>query len=311
MQPPGHGRSHGSPDASGSATSASESRRDLPDSSLAGRGPLPDTQWQPQRPLLPAAPGRVAIIVDDVGYNDGALDGFAEVDFPLTFSVLPQLDDSRRLARACAAAGFEVMLHLPMQPRNSDLDPGPGCVMVEMTDDEIAELVERNLTSVPGAVGANNHMGSLATADERVITAALSVLRRHGLFFVDSLTTGGSVAEEAAAEVGIPYAERSVFLDTNFTPEPTTTEEFCEAAQERVQQLGRIAQRRGSAIGICHYRPQTAQMLGLILPALEESGVAVVSVSNVMSGASRSVSPTRPGAAPRAEPGTHEPARDR
>jgi len=207
---------------------------------------------------------------------------FKAVGYPLTFSVLPQLDDSRQLARAGAAAGCEVMLHLPMEPTGSESNPGPGCVMVDMTDREISALVAADLATVPGAVGVNNHMGSRATANRRVMAAALSTLRHQGLFFVDSLTTGASVADDVAGEAGVPYAQRSVFLDTNFAGDIGSVEQFLEAAQERVQQLGTIAQRRGAAIGICHYHPRTAEMLARLLPALEESGVRVVSISDLV-----------------------------
>jgi hypothetical protein len=229
----------------------------------------------------------VAIIVDDVGYDPRTLADFEALGYPLTFSVLPQLDDSPRLARACAAAGFEVMLHLPMEPTRSELNPGPGCVMVDMTDSEVSALVAADLATVPGAVGVNNHMGSRATADRRVMRAVLSTLRRQGLFFVDSLTTRASVAEEAAAEVGVPYGRRSVFLDTSFARDTGSAEQFFEAAQERVQQLGAIAQRRGAAIGICHYHPRTAEMLRRLLPALQESGVKVVTISDLVGGTPR------------------------
>lgn len=267
--------------------------------------------WQPRRPLLPSGGGQVAIIVDDVGYGDDALKDFVAVGSPLTFSVLPQLADSGQLARACSAAGFEVMLHLPMQPRNSRLNPGPGCVMVDMPDEEIADLVERNIESVPGAVGANNHMGSRASADHRVMTAALSALRRHRMFFVNSVTTGSDIPADVASALGMPYAERSVFLDTNFSPEPATTEEFLEAAQGRMEQLGRAAQRQGAAIGICHYHPRTAEMLKALLPALKESGLSIVPVSLVVASRSRGGLRAPPSGGPERSPRPYEPARDR
>lgn len=226
----------------------------------------------------------MAIIVDDVGYEAQPLDDFIALRRPLTFSILP-VEGSRELAAACAAAGFDVMLHLPMQPRRAAPNPGPGCITVDMTDREIAAQVERDLAAVPGALGVNNHMGSRATADSRVMTEALSALRARGLFFVDSITTGASVGEETAARLGVPHAARDVFLDTNFEAEPKTTEEFINDASERMRQLGGIARRRGAAIGICHYHARTAQMLGRLLPQLEQAGFQLVPVSTLVSAA--------------------------
>lgn len=268
-----------------------------------------ETRWQPARPLLPSGSGRVAIIVDDVGYDTDEMKDFAALDYPLTFSILPGVPGSRELARECAASGFQVMLHLPMEPLNSRLNPGPGCIMVDMTDEQIAALVEEHVADVPQAVGVNNHMGSRATADARVMRAVLSVLRRRGLFFVDSLTTGSSVAPEVAAELGVPYAARSVFLDTSFSPEPADAAKFFDSAQERMRQLGGLAQRRGAAIGICHYHSQTARMLGYLLPELKRAGVEVVSVSQLV-GSARPRPATTP-RGPERPPRSYEPAEAR
>jgi polysaccharide deacetylase 2 family uncharacterized protein YibQ len=308
---PTHARRRQASDDSGpGAPAGSESTGDEATSPAPHGGSAQAPGWQPRRPLLPSGEGQIAIIVDDVGYDDDALEDFLAVGYPLTFSVLPQLDDSGRLARACSAAGFEVMLHLPMQPLNSRLNPGPGCITVDMDDREIDDLVEKNLDTVPGAVGANNHMGSRACADRRVMTAALSALRRHGLFFVNSMTIGSEVPADVASALGVPYAERSVFLDTNFSPEPATTQDFLEAAQGRMEQLARAAQRHGAAIGICHYHPRTADMLKALLPAVKESGVKIVPVSQIVAGSEAGLrAPASGGSGRSLRP--YEPARDR
>ena len=66
---------------------------------------------------------------------------------------------------------------------------------------------------MPGAVGVNNHMGSAATADPRVMRAVARVLARRGLFFVDSRTTTATVAERVVREEGVLSVSRRVFLD--------------------------------------------------------------------------------------------------
>jgi polysaccharide deacetylase 2 family uncharacterized protein YibQ len=241
---------------------------------------------QPESGSAPAA-GRVAIIVDDVGYDPQPLNDFIALGRPLTFSILP-VKGAAELSAAGAAAGFDVMLHLPMQPRRPTANPGPGCITVDMTEAQIAAQVAHDLAEVPGALGVNNHMGSRATADARVMTEVLTALRARGLFFVDSVTTGASVGAEIAARLAVPHAARDVFLDTNFESEPNTTEELINNARARVQQLGDIARRRGFAIGICHYHPRTAEMLARLLPQLEQSGVELVKVSSLVTAAAPS-----------------------
>ena len=84
--------------------------------------------------------------------------------------------------------------------------------MVDLDDDEIRKRVRSYLEILPKAVGANNHMGSRATQDERVMSAVLDELKAAGLFFVDSRTIATSVAYQLAREKLIPTAKRDMFL---------------------------------------------------------------------------------------------------
>src|SRR6185436_2800697 len=93
------------------------------------------------------------------------------------------------------------------------MQPGPGVVLRSQSEEQITQTVEADLASVPGAVGVNNHMGSAATADDRVMRAVVRVLARRGLFFLDSRTTGATVAREAARKERVPAVSRRVFLD--------------------------------------------------------------------------------------------------
>ena len=41
----------------------------------------------------------------------------------------------------------------------------------------------------------------------------LTELKHRGLLFLDSRTIGNSVGDKVAAQVGVPFAQRDVFLD--------------------------------------------------------------------------------------------------
>jgi len=241
----------------------------------------------PARPASPAAPAptptrppepgfRCAIIIDDVGYSKAALQAFLDLDLPLNFAVLPQLALSKWAAQTAAGAGHTVMLHLPMEPE----DPsqirfmGPGGVLTEMPDDEIEARVIEDLESLGAPAGLNNHMGSKATADARVMKAVMRVLKDRGLFFVDSLTTGRSAAAETAREAGVPVGARDVFLDTDVDGQ--------QGIRERILALIEQAEREGSAIGIGHARPGTARALGAAKDEFARRGVRLVSAGDLV-----------------------------
>jgi len=125
---------------------------------------------------------------------------------------MPKEPYTQAIAQDAAAAGKGVMMHLPMEPL-SQQDPGPGKITTEMTDAQIVAQVQDDLRRVPLATGVNNHEGSKASSDQRVMRDVVSVLLAAGLFFIDSRTSAQSVAAPVAAQAGLRTASRDVFLD--------------------------------------------------------------------------------------------------
>ncbi|MEJ5358422.1 MAG: divergent polysaccharide deacetylase family protein, partial [Desulfobacterales bacterium] len=204
---------------------------------------------------------RVALIIDDIGYDRPLAEKLIALEAPLTFSVLPHSPHQKALARLAHERGREVLLHLPMEPLEYPaIQPGPGALLSSMTPDQLLEEVERNLQAVPYVRGVNNHMGSRLTADPDRMNQVFSVLRRHGLFFVDSRTTEESACSSAARLFQVPFARRDVFLDHR--PEP-------EFIRRQMAALVRQARRQGEAIAIAHPHPATYEVLREELPRLK------------------------------------------
>jgi polysaccharide deacetylase 2 family uncharacterized protein YibQ len=210
------------------------------------------------------------VIFDDAGYSLRTAREVFALPRPVTVSVLPDLPFSTPIAEEAAQRGVQVLLHLPVQPENPDLDAGPGRITVDMTDDAIARTVAADFTAVPGAVGLNNHMGSRGTADPRVMRAVLRVVKTRRQFFVDSLTSPRSVAAETARTMGVPAAVRTVFLDTR------NEDDYVRA---QFHALIQAAQRRGQAIAIGHVGKVTARVFREMIPEFDEAGIQFVRVS--------------------------------
>lgn len=207
------GSATGSPaaaaDAGPSATVASGADAEPPagdaDERVAAREPAAPS-------VTGVARGKIAIVIDDAGYDLDSLQPFLDLPFPLAVAVLPNASHSAEAARRVAASGKELLLHLPMEPEGGE-DPGRDALLASATPAELEALLDRALASVPGAIGVNNHMGSRATADPACMAALLGALERRGLFFLDSRTTTRTVAAAEAQRLGVPYLERTVFLD--------------------------------------------------------------------------------------------------
>jgi hypothetical protein len=215
-----------------------------------------------------------AIIIDDLGENLEAARQLLALPYSLTFSVLPHLRDSVETAMEARRAGHEVMLHLPMEAEaGSHAAPGEGEISVGMTSFEIEHILESDLASVPHAVGVNNHMGSRATADPRLMAAVMRSLAEHHLYFVDSRTTAASAALEAARQQGLPAFYRSVFLDDTKSVPYTLGQ---------LRHFRRVLQDQGAALAIGHPYPTTIAALAKFLPELERDDVQLAPASRLV-----------------------------
>jgi len=227
-------------------------------------------------PLTAKSPqvARVAILIDDMGGSLVRLQEILELDSPITISVLPHLRHSRDVSRIASESGRDVLLHLPMEPRNMAVNhPGKGVLLTDMAGADIRQIVEDDLLDVPEAVGVNNHMGSKFTEDEPGMRQVFAVLKKRGLFFVDSRTTSASLGSRLAGESGVENAERDVFLDNK---------RDVVYIDSQIDTLVKIAAKEGSAIAIGHPYPETLAALTRMVPGMRARGIEVVPVSELV-----------------------------
>ena len=216
---------------------------------------------------------KMAIVIDDFGYSAEPIPAFANIKQALTFSVLPNRPYSNEAAANALGAGHQVMLHLPMEPLTLTNDREELVISSAMSDEQIKTTVARLLTTVPGATGINNHQGSKATADRRVMRAVMAAVKSHNVFFVDSRTTSASVAAEVAKQTGVRTAENELFIDNN--PD-------IDAIKHQLRQATKVALKLGKIIVIGHARPTTAVALKEMLPEIQALGIRLVFVSELV-----------------------------
>ncbi len=229
----------------------------------------------------PPAPGirlgrrapRVAIIIDDIGFDAELARAFLALKIPLTFSMLPHGPHRETLARQAADAGVELMLHLPMEPLEYPrISPGPDALLSPLSGDHLAQRVAEALARLPAARGVNNHMGSRLTGMSAPIHRVLSVLRERDLYFVDSVTRSGSVCRAVARRLQVPFADRDVFLDHDLRP---------SAIRRQIDRLIQTARAHGRAVGIGHPHAVTRDALEEARPRLMEE-VQLVPASRIV-----------------------------
>lgn len=193
----------------------------------------------------------IVIIIDDFGYNYKIAEEFARLEMPVTFSILPNLSYSNKIAVLANSSGKCVMLHLPMEPYSSDRAE-KSMIMSGMTQKQIEKKFDEDIITVPFAVGVNNHEGSKATENLSVMTAVLEECKKRNMFYLDSITAYSSQAENAARKLNIKINRRDIFLDN---------EDNIDYISVNLEKLKKIAEKNNFAVGIGHARTNTAEAL--------------------------------------------------
>jgi hypothetical protein len=237
-----------------------------------GAGGSSDVEVIPATAPAPAEGGRIALVIDDLGRSVADLATIERLGVPLSYAVLPYEEETPQVVEELHRQGVEVLLHLPMEPANGE-DPGPGALRLGMTPDQLRHFTLAALRAVPGAVGVNNHMGSGLSADEPSMRTILGMLAGRGLFFLDSRTSAQSVGYKVAIRLGVPAAERQVFLDSDVEP---------EAIRGQFHRLLGLSRTRGAAVAIGHPHPETLAVLAEEVPKAKALGYEFVPVSYLL-----------------------------
>jgi hypothetical protein len=226
-----------------------------------------------------AGGGVVALVLDDLGYDERALEALAAWDAPLAVAVIPSAPFAGRAVALAKQKGWDLLVHLPMEP-----EAGPSeaeAIGARDGDDAIRAKVLEALRRTPGALGVNNHQGSRAMADVRVVRAVLGVVKEKHLFFLDSRTTNASVAGSEASAMGVPFLQRDVFLD-DVAAETSARGGAPEALDAAWARAVALAGKRGEAIVIGHPRKETLAFLEKRMASEKSAGAKLVRVSEIV-----------------------------
>ncbi len=218
---------------------------------------------------------RIAFIIDDMGaYDIGALE-LKRLNIPITASVLPDSRRARRVVHWLKEYNLKVMIHLPMQPTNSNgrRYDHREVITVNSTDEEIQSLIRRARRMVPIAEGLNNHEGSRVTSNSQVMKRVLEVVKQEGLFFVDSRTIGRTVAYDLARKMNLKTTHKDVFLD--HIPDYSHS-------MAQIRKLVDIARQKGKAVAIGHPLESTLQAIRDSRQYIKAKGVEIVYVKELL-----------------------------
>ena len=229
---------------------------------------------QPVTDIIQDVTKAIVLVIDDFGYrNDSVSDRFLNLPVPITCAVLPGHSQSASIAKKAIKSGKEVIIHMPMESSVSMTGEDEFKLKVGMTSEEIEWRLNEALKEIPEAIGINNHQGSKATTNGKVMGVVASVLKNKNKFFLDSRTSSKTVGEKTMRSVGVLTARRHIFLDNDLN---------IDNISKQLDKLVALSQKKGMAIGIGHVKANTLKVLEREIPILLERGFEFKFVSQVV-----------------------------
>ncbi len=237
----------------------------------ATKEPLKENKVTTVKPTV-TYKSKLAIIIDDLGYNLSIARQFINLPATLNYSVLPHTPFAKKIASLLQKKHKETLLHLPLEPLHmAKHNPGEGAILVNDSLQTMESKLIINLSFVPNAVGINNHMGSAFSLNEPAVNKLMQLLNKRALYFVDSRTIAHSLFSKTAKKHNVSFASRKLFLDaTQSVP--------------MAKQWGKIftcVKQKSYCIIIAHPHSKTYDFLKKHLPELAQRHILLTRLHSV------------------------------
>lgn len=194
---------------------------------------------------------KLAVVIDDIGYRNKDDDQIYAMPKEISVAIIPAAPYAKQRNELAKQQDRDILIHMPMQPVGGQKIETGG-LKLGLTEEEVKRRVETAHHIVSHAIGMNNHMGSAATADRTLMGYLMKSLKQKQLSFLDSRTSGRSVASQTAKQFGIHSLERHIFLDDS---------DALTDVQHQFQKAINYSQKYGVAIVIGHPRKNTIAVL--------------------------------------------------
>lgn len=222
----------------------------------------------------PGGQPMIAIVIDDLGLNRINARRSIALRPPMTLAFMTYAPGIEVLASTAKSVGHELLVHVPMEPKDPSFDAGENALITGLDQAELARRLDWALSRFDGYIGINNHMGSKFTEWPLGMAQVMAVLRSRGLLFLDSVTSGSSVGVPLAERMGVVHASRDIFID-NEPDDP-------ESIRRQLRYLEQTARRHGTAVGIGHPHDSTLDVLAEWLVTVEHRGFVLVPLSAIV-----------------------------
>ncbi|KQQ78471.1 hypothetical protein ASF70_22865 [Rhizobium sp. Leaf321] len=226
------------------------------------------------RPWSGARGTRIAIVVGGLGLSQtGTQRAIQQLPPGVTLGLAASGNSLQRWMQEARRAGHEIIIQVPFEPYDYPAnDPGPGTLLVKDPAAKNLERLHVAMGEITNYTGIMNYQGGRYLSDVKALEPVLRDMASRGLLFLDDGTSAQSKTEVLAKAMQLPHAFGDLTLDGQLQS---------DAILKKLDELERIAQRKGTAIGIASAFDESIAAIRKWADEASQRGVEIVGVSTL------------------------------
>ena len=226
------------------------------------------------RPWSGARGTRIAIVVGGLGLSQtGTQRAIQQLPPGVTLGLAASGNSLQRWMQEARRAGHEILIQVPFEPYDYPAnDPGPGTLLVKDPAAKNLERLHVAMGEITNYTGIMNYQGGRYLSDVKALEPVLRDMASRGLLFLDDGTSAQSKTEVLAKAIQLPHAFGDLTLDGQLQS---------DAILKKLDELERIAQRKGTAIGIASAFDESIAAIRKWADEASQRGVEIVGVSTL------------------------------
>lgn len=228
------------------------------------------------RPWSGARGNRIAIVIGGLGLSQtGTQRAIQSLPGEITLAFAASGNSLQRWMQEARRDGHELLIQMPMEPIDyPDNDPGPLTLVTRDPPAENLRRLHQAMGQITNYTGVINYMGGRYLSNADALEPVLRDIEQRGLLFLDDGSSARTATETVAKAVDAPYAFADMTIDSQLDR---------QAILRKLDDLERVAQRKGTAIGVGSGFDETVDAVAQWVKEAQGRGVEIVGVASLVS----------------------------
>ena len=234
-----------------------------------------------QAPALPrkrgefSLAGRIALVIRGLGVDPGLTErALAQMPQQVAMGFVPYGDDLKTWTRRAQADRHDILIQIPLEPDNyPETNPGPHTLLTSLSIDENLAHLDWLLDRFNGVTGVTNYLGGKFASSPGAFAPMLMELKARDLLYLGDGQAANTASQELARQISLAFSVVDTMIDRNKEP---------EAIRQKLSELEARARETGAAVAIGHAHAATLSALEEWIGTLNDKGLALVPVTEVV-----------------------------